>query len=78
MGKLRNITVLLVGASGSGKSTVANHLHNEYGYDVLQSYTTRPKRTADETGHVFATEEEYEAIAKHISMNIIIVLHKNK
>ena len=67
MGKLNNITILLVGASGSGKSTVADHLHNECGYDVLQSYTTRPRRTVDETGHIFVTEEEYEAIPNKVA-----------
>ena len=36
---------LIVGASGSGKTTVANALEEKYGYKQLQSYTTRPMRT---------------------------------
>lgn len=42
----------LVGPSGSGKTAVAKALHDK-GYNVLQSYTTRPPRTPDEWGHTF-------------------------
>lgn len=51
--------MLLVGASGSGKSTIANQLANEKGWRVLQSYTTRPKRHPNETGHIFVKEEDF-------------------
>ncbi len=39
----------LVGPSGSGKTTIAKTL----GYNVIQSYTTRPPRSQDEWGHTF-------------------------
>lgn len=45
--------VNLVGASGSGKTSVAKYLEDEYGYNVIQSYTTRPKRGNQEYGHTF-------------------------
>lgn len=67
MGKLNNIIVCLVGKSGSGKSTIADKLHNLYGYEVLQSYTTRPKRSTNETGHVFVSEKEYEVIPNKVA-----------
>lgn len=51
---------LLVGHSGSGKTEVAKWFANN-GFDVLQSFTTRPKRYEDEYGHLFCTVEEYEA-----------------
>lgn len=52
--------VLLVGKSASGKTTIANKLEKNWYKSVLQSYTTRPKRTQDETGHIFVNENEYE------------------
>lgn len=67
MGKFNNIILCLVGKSGCGKSTMADKLHNMYGYEVLQSYTTRPRRSEDESGHVFVTEEEYEAIPEKVA-----------
>lgn len=67
MGKFNNIILCLVGKSGSGKSTLADKLHNLYGYEVLQSYTTRPRRSKDESGHVFVTEREYEAIPDKVA-----------
>lgn len=51
--------VLLVGESGSGKTTIADYCCSTYGYKSLQSYTTRPKRSEDETGHTFITEKEF-------------------
>lgn len=55
---MKNI-YLLVGESGSGKTTVATALEKSKGYISLQSYTTRPRRTPDETGHTFITEQEF-------------------
>lgn len=48
-----NNIYLIVGASGSGKTTIVNQLEDLFGYKQLHSYTTRPKRTPDEKGHVF-------------------------
>lgn len=44
----------LVGPSGSGKTTVAKALE-KHGYNVIQSYTTRPQRSDNEWGHTFVT-----------------------
>lgn len=45
--------ILLIGASGSGKTSVAKELEKE-GYNIIQSYTTREKRRTEEWGHIFA------------------------
>ena len=45
-----NCLFLIVGASGSGKTTIANTLEERYGYKQIQSYTTRPKRYETECG----------------------------
>lgn len=47
----------LIGASGSGKTTIAYKLKD---VNVIESYTTRPKRHTEEKGHIFidkATDE---------------------
>ena len=41
---MKDILFCLVGASGSGKTSVAYALQEKYGYNVIESYTTRPKR----------------------------------
>ena len=51
--------ILLVGKSGSGKTTIAEYLENEYGLQNLKSYTTRNKRYPEENNHVFISYEEY-------------------
>lgn len=52
--------LLLVGASGSGKSTMANELLKCGIVDnIIQSYTTRPKRTPNERGHIFVYEAQF-------------------
>ena len=40
---MKNI-YLLVGPSGSGKSSVARELEKRYGFGEIQSYTERPRR----------------------------------
>lgn len=50
--------VALVGMSGSGKDTIKNLLVND-GYKELEIFTTRPKRSDDESGYDFISYEEY-------------------
>lgn len=50
--------ILLVGKSGSGKTTIAKNLEH-YGLKQVQSYTTRKPRYKGEVGHTFITMEEY-------------------
>lgn len=57
-----DMMILLVGKSGSGKSTVADILTKEYGLSQIQSYTTRKPRYKGETGHIFVSEQEYAQI----------------
>ena len=45
--------ILLLGASGSGKSTVAIELEKRYGLHQMCSYTTREPRFEGEPGHEF-------------------------
>lgn len=44
--------ICLIGASGSGKTTIAKELEKT-GCNVIQSYTTRPTREDGEWGHTF-------------------------
>lgn len=56
--------ILLVGRSGSGKSTVADILRRQYGRSILPSYTTRPKRFEKEEGHIFVNNMFYEKVSR--------------
>lgn len=58
---LKNL-YLIVGHSGSGKTTIVNELHRRYGYMPLSSYTTRPKRSENEEGHEFISKEQFDAL----------------
>jgi guanylate kinase len=58
---------LFVGRSASGKTTVANILESVGKYTQLQSYTTRPKRTEDEVGHTFISDEEFDKLENIIA-----------
>lgn len=42
--------VVLIGASGSGKSSIEKVLADKYGYDKIISYTTRPARNGELNG----------------------------
>lgn len=59
---MNNPLYLFVGRSASGKTTVANILESVGKYSQLQSYTTRPRRTDDEVGHIFISEEEFDKL----------------
>lgn len=44
------MTIVLLGASGSGKSTIESILSEKYGYKKIISYTTRPQRIGETNG----------------------------
>lgn len=63
---MKNI-YLLVGASGSGKTTLAERMADKYHLKTVESYTTRPMRYANESGHIFVTDEEFDALGPMIA-----------
>lgn len=56
--KTRGRVVVIIGKSGSGKSTVARLLTDEYGVVEVKSNTTRKPRGGNENYH-FMTEDDY-------------------
>lgn len=55
---LKNI-YLIAGKSGSGKTTVVEQLAFKYGYKILSSYTTRPKRHKNDIDHTYVNISDY-------------------
>jgi guanylate kinase len=55
---MKDKIICLVGQSGSGKTTIAKELEKA-GYNVIQSYTTRPPREPNEWGHTFVNPHDY-------------------
>lgn len=49
--------ICLVGASASGKTTIARKLEEDKGIPVIRSYTSREPRHEDEWGHKFVSCE---------------------
>lgn len=54
--------IILMGKSGVGKTSVARYLCETYGWSQIESYTTRPRRSADEIGHHFISDAEFDQI----------------
>lgn len=54
--------ILLCGCSGTGKTTLAEELEVQLGLKAIPSYTTRPKRSENEKGHTFITDEEFNRL----------------
>ena len=47
--------IILYGVAGTGKSTIAERLHEDLGLNILRTYTTRERRPMEsEINHVFA------------------------
>lgn len=59
--------ILIVGKSGSGKSTICRQLENEYGLKELKSYTTRKCRGTNDNSHTFITKEEFDKLTDIIA-----------
>lgn len=51
--------LLVVGKTGSGKSSLIKKLCERTGLKALCSYTTRPKRSETDNDHIFIGVEEY-------------------
>ena len=56
--------IALLGASGSGKSTIEKHLNEDYGYEKIISYTTRNPRANERNGvdYHFITNDEFQKL----------------
>lgn len=61
--------ICIVGKSGTGKSTLVNRLKFKYNYTSVESYTTRPPRSDEETGHIFITQEEFDTLPNKVAIN---------
>jgi len=59
---MKDRIICIVGPSGSGKTTVAQVMEKALKYNVIQSYTTRGPREANEYGHTFVDDEAFHAI----------------
>lgn len=55
---------LFIGRSASGKTTIANMLSKQCGFKQVESYTTRPPRYDNESGHIFVSEDEFENLGE--------------
>ena len=72
--KFKNL-YCIIGASGSGKTSVANIMRDRYLRKVLVSYTTRPKRHENDDDHIYITEEEYAALENKVATTEINSYH---
>ena len=62
-----NCIFLIVGCSGSGKTTITEQLEQKYGLKSIQSYTTRKPRYNGETGHTFVSDEEFDELTDMVA-----------
>ena len=60
--------IVLIGKSGTGKTSAALCLESQYHLRQVESYTTRPQRTEGEKGHSFITEEKFDTIPEETMM----------
>lgn len=60
------MVIVLLGASGSGKSTIENELAIHHGFNKIISYTTRKPRENEESGkdYYFVDNDTFEEVLK--------------
>lgn len=61
--------IVIMGESGTGKSTVCNCLVEHYGLASAPTYTTRAKRSDGETGHTFISESDYYSLSSKVAVS---------
>ena len=58
------IKILIIGRTGSGKSTLERYLNWVYGLKSLKSYSTRPIRDTFDDSHIFIKSEDVQKYKK--------------
>lgn len=57
--------IIIIGKSGSGKTSIANYISENFRYDLVKQVTTRPKRSDDEDKYYnFISVEEFNNLIK--------------
>jgi guanylate kinase len=56
------LIICIVGESGSGKTLAGHYLVQQYDINFVQSYTDRPQRYKDESGHIFISKDDMDII----------------
>lgn len=59
---MNDTIVLIVGESGSGKTALVSALEKQKSLISIPSYTTRPKRSENEYGHIFVNDEDFSQL----------------
>lgn len=57
---MKPVIICLIGESGTGKTTIAEYIEDNYNIPSIFSYTDRPPRYPNERGHTFVTPQEYD------------------
>lgn len=67
----KNDLTLIIGRSGTGKSTLEEKLCNDYNLKSIKSYSTRPKRSPNEDSHIFIKPSEVDNYPNKIATTTI-------
>lgn len=67
----KNDITLIVGRSGTGKSTLEEKLCRDYNLKSIKSYSTRPKRSPDEDSHIFISPSDVDNYPNKIATTTI-------
>ena len=65
-----NDITLIIGRSGTGKSTIEKKLCDTYNVKTIKSYTTRPPRSVDDDTHIFINYSDYDKFERKIATTI--------
>lgn len=67
----KNDLTLIIGRSGTGKSTLEEKLCRNYNLKSIKSYSTRPKRSPDEDSHIFINPSDVDKYPNKIATTTI-------
>lgn len=61
-----NCICLIIGQSGSGKTTIVEQLEAKYKLSSVKSFTTRKPRFKGETEHIFVSDKEFDKLTNRV------------